>query len=74
MCTPHLDYQKVNPNQELMIIGKCKDGCNDVVVNNYYFRIFKEWKTGSVTNWIECITNQSGITIIFEKIKIIKNK
>ena len=67
MCKPHLDYQKVNPNQELMIIGECKDGCDDVVVNNYYFSIFKELKTGSVTNWIECISDQTGRMIIFEK-------
>ncbi len=74
MCKPHLDYQKVNPNQELMIIGECKDDCNNVVVNNYYFSIFKEWKTGSVTNWIECISDQTGRMIIFEKSKKIKNK
>jgi hypothetical protein len=74
MCKPYLDFQKVNPNQELMIIGECKDQCNNVVVNNYYFCIFKEWKTGSVTNWIECISDQTGRMIIFEKSKIIKNK
>ncbi len=60
MCQPHLDYQKVNPNEELMIIGECKDGCDNVIVNNYHFSISKQWIIGSEIRWIECISNQSS--------------
>ena len=59
MCKPYLDYQKVNPNEELMIIGECKEGCDNVT--GYHFSIFKEWNTGSATNWIECTSDQTCI-------------
>jgi hypothetical protein len=60
MCQPHLDYQKINPNEELMIIGECKDGCDNVIVNNYHFSISKQWIIGPEIRWIECISNQSS--------------
>jgi hypothetical protein len=60
MCQPNVDYQKINPNEELMIIAECKDGCDNVVVNHYYFSILKQWIIGSETSWIECISNHSS--------------
>jgi hypothetical protein len=32
MCKPYLDYQKVNMNEELMIIGQCNQDCDNLVV------------------------------------------
>ena len=60
MCKPYLDYQKVNPNEELMIIGECNEGCDNVVINGYHFSIFKQWTIGSEIRWIECISNKSS--------------
>jgi hypothetical protein len=64
MCQPNVDYQKINPNVELMIIGECKDGCDNVVVNHYHFTIFKQWIIGSEIRWIECISNHSSKKLI----------
>ena len=64
MCQPHLDYQKINPNTQLMIIAECNQGCIDTVIINYEFSIFKEWEV--ITNdpqkkWVECIPNATGV-------------
>ena len=65
MCRPHLNFQKVNPNSELMIIAECaQDDCLGNVTN-YHFSIFKEWVIDSnhQTLWIECNSNQAGLFI-----------
>jgi hypothetical protein len=60
MCEPYLDYQKVNMNEELMIIGQCNQCCDNVVVNSFHFSIFKEWNIGSKIKWVECISNKTS--------------
>jgi hypothetical protein len=47
-------------NEELMIIGKCNQDCDNVVVNSFHFSIFKEWNIGSKIKCIECISNKTS--------------
>ena len=63
MCTPFIDYQKINPNTQLMVIAECTQGCIDSVVTSYYFSIFKEWqikKNDPQKKWVECISSATS--------------
>lgn len=48
-----------------MVIAECSQGCDDALVTNYHFSVFKEWDSLSndsqSSNWIECISNESSI-------------
>jgi hypothetical protein len=60
MCKPYLDYQKINPNTQLMVIADCIQSCNDAIVTNYHFSIFIEWNfnlNDPQKKWIECISS-----------------
>ena len=65
MCSPYLDYQKINPNTQLMVIGECIDGCSDPSISNinYFFTIYEEWNivaNDPQKKWIQCVSNTSG--------------
>ncbi len=63
MCIPYSDFQKINPNKELMIIAECSQGCNNAKIENFHYTIYKQWSFGSddlEEKWVECISNQTG--------------
>jgi hypothetical protein len=62
MCSPFRDYQKVNPNTQLMIISECVSGCTDVSSIFYQFTVSKEWNINQddpQKKWISCVNNAS---------------
>ena len=63
MCKPYFEYQKINPNTQLMVIADCIQDCNDPIVTNYHFSIFIEWDfslNDPQKKWIECITTETS--------------
>jgi hypothetical protein len=64
LCKPYSDFQKINPNKELMIIAECSQNCYFANIENFhYYTIYKQWSFGSddlEEKWVECISNQTG--------------
>lgn len=57
MCKPYLDYQKINPNTQLMIVADCQSGCTNVNSIYYQYKISKLWnivKNDAQVKWIPC--------------------
>ena len=66
MCSPYLDYQKINPNTQLMIISECIDGCSGSSITSlsFQFKISKEWNIISndpQKKWLACVDSSSGL-------------
>ena len=62
MCTPFLDYQKINPNTQKIIIGDCVKGCYESSVSSFShtYTIYQEWIVDSRQKWIECVNIDSN--------------
>jgi hypothetical protein len=64
MCFPEKDYQKINPNTQLMVIAECASSCFDSTTATFQFSVSQQWNI--VTDdpqlkWIECVKNTSSI-------------
>lgn len=57
MCKPFSDYQKINPNTQLMVISECIQDCFSESEINYSFTISQEWtiKNTYDKKWIQCV-------------------
>ncbi len=64
MCKPFLDYQKINPNTQKIIIGDCVKGCYEPNINKFLhtYSIYQEWIVDSRQKWIECVDLNSGLS------------
>jgi hypothetical protein len=76
MCKPFIDYQKINPNTQLMLIAECTEGCIDSAIHGYHFSIFKEWKiyqNDPQIKWVECISSDTSTVKTLEIFYNFKN-
>ena len=63
MCFPEKDYQKINPNTQLMVIAECLSGCFDANKTSFQFFVSQQWTIGTndpQMKWIECVDSGSS--------------
>lgn len=70
MCTPFLDYQKINPNTQLTIIAECISGCFEPDITSFsnLFSISQEWVIESRKKWMECVPNTMSTNFFNSKL------
>lgn len=53
-CIQYNNFQIINPNSQIIIDGKCIEGCESAYEIRYNWQLFMSIKTGSKNVWMPC--------------------